>query len=136
MTVNVLTPGCAGAHRVPEIKLYHTHTQADQFFDDIPEFATRNIPAYARADITWWSTYANSWNGVQLLETPQPTVLIVGQWVWEASSTTGGFRPDVPAVSATGTFNSKKYTPCCKLFFAGAIYGSTVTLSSTWIMLQ
>jgi len=40
------------------------------------DFTRRHIPTYARADIKWWLTYARSWNGIQILETKQPTVNI------------------------------------------------------------
>src|SRR5882724_1809697 len=36
-------------------------------------FARRHIPAYARADIKWWLTYARSWNRIQILEPKKPT---------------------------------------------------------------
>ena len=31
------------------------------------KFVLKYIPAYAHSDIHWWSTYACSWNGMQLL---------------------------------------------------------------------
>jgi len=39
-------------------------------------FTRRHIPTYTRADIKWWSTYARSWNGTQILKTKQPTMKI------------------------------------------------------------
>src|SRR5882724_6961759 len=42
----------------------------------LSDFARRHIPAYARADLRWWSTYADSWNGVQILEMTRPTIQI------------------------------------------------------------
>ena len=30
-------------------------------------YATRHIPAYARAEIRWWHTYAFTWNGIHLI---------------------------------------------------------------------
>jgi len=39
-------------------------------------FARRHIPAYARADIKWWLTYARSWNRIQILEPKKPTMNI------------------------------------------------------------
>jgi len=38
------------------------------------KFALRHIPAYARADIRWWLGYAQSWNGIQVLTKPWPTL--------------------------------------------------------------
>jgi len=36
----------------------------------------RHLPAYARADIRWWLSYAQAWNGVQILDPPKPTLHI------------------------------------------------------------
>ena len=37
-------------------------------------FTLRHIPAYAQSDILWWLGYAQSWNGVQILAKPWPTL--------------------------------------------------------------
>jgi len=60
----------------------------------------------------------------------------VVQKAWEEYSKTDGFLPDVPTISMTRIFNSKKYTPFYNLYFTGAICGSTVTLFSMWKMQQ
>src|SRR5882672_6019657 len=49
------------------------------------EFTIKHIPAYARLDIHWWSMYAHSWNGMQLLEPQNPTLHIY----MDASGTKG-----------------------------------------------
>src|SRR5882724_2886825 len=38
------------------------------------DFACRHVPAYACSDLCWWSAYAMSWNGVQILEAPRDTL--------------------------------------------------------------
>src|SRR5882672_2676869 len=40
------------------------------------EFAMRHVPAYARADTRWWQSYAQAWNGVQILDQPKPALHI------------------------------------------------------------
>ncbi len=37
-------------------------------------FTKRHVPAAARADLAWWSTYAESWNGVRLLQQARQTL--------------------------------------------------------------
>ncbi len=37
-------------------------------------FSVRHIPAYARADIHWWSVYHSMWNGVMLITPTRATI--------------------------------------------------------------
>ena len=38
------------------------------------QITKQHIPAAAHADLAWWSTYAESWNGVHLLQQAHPTL--------------------------------------------------------------
>jgi len=40
------------------------------------KFSQRHIPAYTHSDISWWLTYALSWNRVQILEPLKPVLHI------------------------------------------------------------
>ena len=77
------------------------------------DFTLRHIPAYAQSDICWWLRYAQSWNGVQILAEPQPTLHVYT----DASSLKGlgsifednGSRADAHATSGRGTSSLKRY---------------------------
>ena len=62
------------------------------------QFTKRHIPATARADLAWWSTYAESWNGVHLLQKARPTLHVHT----DASGTKG----------IGSTFGANWYTSC------------------------
>ena len=39
-------------------------------------YAVRSIPKYARADLTWWTTFIPSWNGIRLITPSRPVIHI------------------------------------------------------------
>ena len=40
----------------------------------LSEFSMRHVPGYAHADIRWWLSYVQAWNGVQILDPPKATL--------------------------------------------------------------
>src|SRR5882724_11287806 len=32
------------------------------------------MPAYAHTDVQWWLSYTHTWNGIQILDLPKPTL--------------------------------------------------------------
>jgi len=95
------------------------------------DFARRHVPAYARSDLRWWSAYASSWNGVQILEAPRATLNVFTDA--SGSKGLGGIFGDrwyssrCPRRFRTHTSNLRRYMRYSKPSSDGASSGEGTT---------
>jgi len=52
----------------------HVYSWPKQLLADIPSFSLRDVPVYAHADILWWLSSAQAWNGIQILDPLKPSL--------------------------------------------------------------